>query len=62
MDGNLLFSLCNCVEEQVFQTGENFRRSNPVGVTYRYKHIYLKESITSLLIAGYCHILHIILS
>lgn len=35
MDGNLLFSICNRVEEQVFQTWENIRISSPAN---RYKH------------------------
>lgn len=48
MDGNLLFSLCNRVEEQVFQTWDNFRLSSPAKVAERHTNETLKETLLIL--------------
>lgn len=50
MDGNLLFSLCDCVEEQVLQAREDVGISPPADTNGTLK---VKGTVTLLLVADY---------
>lgn len=54
MDGNLLFSLCDHVEKQVFQTWNSIRVSSPAKLSERYEQTNQTCNDT-LLIADYSH-------